>query len=349
MDQLTLLPRPIPYKVGGGWLGPEPSLEKIIVLSQKAWNIKVDRGRPVFFVFSALGGVTDELEAAYKAITTGDLESRRLRAQARLRSIQEHHHRVAYKLFQELGVYNAGRNSKVIDDAFESTLEQINFEFKELGRSLSRLLPIAGMFSPTDTAGFVKARTLACGEMLSTAIMQKLLPCILDADGWHREISYVEATEFMVADTSAGATGAKFLWQESNYRLEHFYAIEAVSAPSGVGPGAATVGPLGYMTEGFVAADENDRVCTLPREGSDLTAIFLAGTNGEAIFLKELDERELRDMSLPELLQWQDDRNSHLIGREAIEAAIAHNVTVVIYDPKKNRQYKFTPARMMVV
>ncbi len=345
----TNLQRPLAIKCGGGMLGEEPSISKVIRLSDLAWTLAMERsvntlnGRPIIFVFSAFGGVTNELVILYDTAKSSP-EPRQARVADGIAKLKAKHHNIADHLFIELDILNKGANKDVVGCALKNARKNLDQKFIELETALRGLLPIGGMHAPTDSVGFIRANVLATGEMLATTIMREFLPCIRYQGGQHWDVKHIDATKFMVADTIAGATCANLLWEKSTENIEILYKEDLKLS------GVTTNGYRAYLTEGFVAASDTGTVATLRREGSDLTAVLLAGHGGTAVLLKELDGRRLKEMSLQDLLWWQIRRNSHLIGRDAIETAIARNVTIVIYDMSKEKpqSYHFRPAKLTV-
>lgn len=96
------------------------------------------------------------------------------------------------------------------------------------------------------------------------------------------------------------------------------------------------------LIEGFIGRDSFFDIVTLGREGSDLTGVLLAYTfSKEVTLLKDLDPRTLNSCPLTELSDLQYETGSHLIGEQAIEAAIRQKVSIRVSDLGSDRSFLF--------
>lgn len=96
------------------------------------------------------------------------------------------------------------------------------------------------------------------------------------------------------------------------------------------------------LTEGFIGGSSYSDVVTLGREGSDLTGVLFAScTSGRVTLIKDLDYRPLRSCHLIDLSHLQNETGSHLVGEQAINAAIEQGVSIEVLDLNSSRSFLF--------
>jgi len=212
------------------------------VSAASGWDVIAQRARRgaadgrTWIVASALSGVSDRLERAIsEALAGGRFEA--------FAWIEERHRR----FLGELGAESAR-------DAVETILEEL--------RSWLEGIRLTG-----EASARLRARAMACGEMLSTRIGIAALV----ARGV--EARWVDARDLLAAAPRPGAADA-----------DRYLEAEVVVDPDPDAGDRAAAGAEVVLTQGFVARTARGETCLLGRGGSDTSA---------ALFARLLDARAL--------------------------------------------------------
>ncbi len=274
--------------------------------------------RTPIIAVSALAGATDSLHQAYEAACETDF----MGADDLLSQIMKNHRHVW-----------AGLSSSLKADS--SLGIQLRKSLANVHQQAAKTIERIGETEGSASLSSLHAKMLSYGEVMALEIFDYAFT----ACGYG--VGCIPATKFIrAASNHPGALSyvdVAINWGASKEMLMCALGSFQTSACQG-NPSEHQL----VLTQGFIGSDEQGEVVTLPREGSDLTAVFIASVVGsKAHLLKNVNQETglPKQMSHAELAAHQSRLGTHLVCMQAIEAAIEQNVDIEIIDTRTGETY----------
>lgn len=307
----------IPFKAGSGAFGTGTPQEFLQI--EARMSELEDEHRSPLLVISAFPNMTNLLEEVWQlAVDINHDEAKEL-----LEDVFDKNRSIGLELMQ----YRRAKKER--KQRMLSTIEKIRLEACDV---LDSLHP--NRMSSPELQNRAKAALLSYGERLAVLVFAEWI-------GFKYQVLPLDARSIV----QVSSTGLELY---TNAAIDWNRSIEAIKERTGeiksllVANGAPNNKVL-WLLEGFIGSASDGHVATLPREGSDLSEVWAAHAfESPAYFLKTL-KPGLKSMPLRDLAEFQRSLGSHLIGYEAIEAALKYSVPLVIIDVRTGARYDFAP------